>query len=157
MKTALILLLTSSLSLFASPYWVQVSSIKTSKDVSPHFLKQIKQNNFEYKILETPQYKQVCLGPFKSQKEAQHALPKIRCKIAHDAFIRGENIAKTAPKAVAAKTEIVKEKRAELASLPQVTAPKPCLCIYDEHLLHKMEIDRAVAYYKDSSYYSFKK
>jgi len=157
MKTALILLLTSSLSLFASSYWVQVSSVKSSKDIPEKFINQIKQSGFEHKIVETKGYKQVCLGPFKSKKEAMASLPKIRCKIAHDAFVRGKLVAKTIPKVDVKQKEVaVVKEDSELKPLPKV-ASKPCLCIYDEHLLHKMEIDRAVAYYKDSSYYSFKK
>ncbi|MEA2110744.1 MAG: SPOR domain-containing protein [Campylobacterota bacterium] len=159
MKTVITILLTSSLSLFASPYWVQVSSIKESSGVAKSFLIKIKQNGFNHDIIEADSRKKVFLGPFKSKKIARNALPKIRCKIARDAFIVGGSVKKavaTLEKKGVAIEDLSNASKKALQLLPKVVSPKPCLCIYDVHLLHKIELEEALAYYKKSSYYSFK-
>ncbi len=157
MKIVLTILLTSSLSLYASPHWIQVSSIDSSKSISSSFLKKVKSSGFSHKIFEVNGKKKVRLGAFKSQKEALNALPKIRCKVAYDAFVVTKPLAK--PKYIAKQQVVKKEMAAEevmmTKSLPQVTAIEPCLCIYDPHMLHKMELEDAIAYYKNSTYYSF--
>ncbi len=160
MKIVLTILLTSSLSLYASPHWIQVSSIDSSKSISSSFLKKVKSSGFSYKIIEVNGKKKVRLGAFKNQKEALSALPKIRCKVAYDAFVVTKPLTK--PKYIAKKQQIVKKEVAVEEVMmrgpsPQATAIKPCLCIYDSHMLHKMEIEDAIAYYKNSTYYSFKK
>ena len=158
MKTVITFLLTSSLSLFASPYWVQVSSIKSSENVSPSFLNKVKKSGFSHKVVKEDDRKRVCLGPFKSKKAVMNALPKIRCKIVYDAFIMGKHVIK--PKLIvknkAVKKELNVPEMMVLKPLPAVVPPKPCLCVYDAHLLHKIELDQAISYYKKSSYYSFK-
>ncbi len=158
MKTLLTLLLTSSLSLFASPYWVQVSSIEGSKNISASFLSKVKQSGFSHDIIDGDSRKRVCLGPFKSKKTAMDALPKIRCKVAHDAFVVGDFTEKKTKSIVQQKVakDLSKSGAVALKPLPKAVL-KPCLCIYDAHMLHKMELDKAVAYYKKSSYYSFEK
>jgi hypothetical protein len=156
MKTIILFLAVLSSVLSASPVWVQVSSIKSTADVPTSFLKTIEQSGFEHKIIDDAVHKKVCIGSFKNHKEALSALPKIRCKIAYDAFIVNEpSVTQPSPP----KEEPVKETiTTAIEPLPQLSvAAKPCLCIYDVHFLHKMEIDDMLAYYRTSPFYNFKK
>ncbi len=157
MKTLLTILLTSSLSLFASSYWVQVSSIKDTSNISASFLSKVKQSGFNHDIIQADSRKRVLLGPFKSKIEAKNALPKIRCKIAYDSFIVGGSTKRVVETLEEKGVDIEDLSTASKKVLKPATTPKPCLCIYDVHMLHKMELDKALSHYKKSSNYSFKK
>ncbi len=155
----------STLSLYAAPYWIQVSSVSADKPISPSLTKNITQNGFTYKVVEEAGRKKVRLGSFSHYNEARKQLPKIRCKIAYDAFIVPHIVSKPKPPTLssvksepvpvapaAVKTESVRK------PLPPTTTAlsKPCECIYDVHLLHKTELDKALRYYQRSKHYTFK-
>jgi len=72
-------------------YYIQVAAI-TRGEPSKKFLKLIKQNGFNYKIIEVNvkgmKVKRVLIGGFKNYKEAKSYLPKVRKKISSSAFIK---------------------------------------------------------------------
>ncbi len=151
----------STLSLYAAPYWIQVSSVGKHRHVAPALLATIKKSGFAYNILEEHGRQKVRVGSFAHYKEALQSLPKVRCKIAHDAFIVPHTMVKRAvpvlKKAIVdAKPAVAKvvtsEEKPPLA--PQTTAV-PCECMYDVHLLRKTELEKALAYYKHAKYYEF--
>ncbi len=155
-----LVLVALSCSLIAAPYWIQVSSIKESRTVSPLLLKKIEKSGFNYTVVENEGRKRVRLGGFSHYKEAQEALPKVRCKIAYDAFIVAKNPIRKKAVVTVKKVESEHHKTAVTANVPktpQVTkkAPQPCDCMYDVHGLRKSEIDRALHYYKAADYYEF--
>ncbi len=71
-------------------YYIQVAAV-TRGEPSKKFLKLIKQNGFNYKILEVnvkgKKIKRVLVGPF-TQKEVQQKLSKVKAKITASAFIK---------------------------------------------------------------------
>ena len=71
-------------------YYLQVAAV-TRGNPAPKFLKLIKDNGFEYKIVEVDvkgmKVKRVLVGPF-TYKEAKKALPKVKKKISSSAFIK---------------------------------------------------------------------
>ncbi|RUM61910.1 MAG: hypothetical protein DSZ03_07710 [Sulfurimonas sp.] len=157
----LLLLLGASLSLVAAPYWIQVSSVDTKKTVAPSLIDAIKKSGFSYKVVTRSGDKKIRIGAFSSYKEAAKALPKIRCKVAYDAFIVPNVSVK--PQAVPVKTKIVEKAvpqnvtatKAVSAPPAVLAAPTPCECIYDVHLLRKTELEKALTYYKKSPFYEF--
>jgi len=74
----------------ARHYYIQVAAV-TRGEVSKSFLKLIKQNGFNYKIMvidvKGKKIKRVLVGPF-SKDEAKKALPKVRKEIMAQAFIK---------------------------------------------------------------------
>jgi DedD protein len=71
-------------------YYIQVAAV-TRGEPSKKFLKLIKQNGFDYKIVEVDikgkKIKRVLVGPF-TQKEVQQELSKVKAKITASAFIK---------------------------------------------------------------------
>ena len=160
-RLALIGVVLSTLSLYAAPYWIQVSSVRADKNIAPSFIMKIKKSGFTYKIVEEQGRKKVRLGSFSQYKEALKTLPKVRCKIAYDAFIVPHTLKK--PRVRVIKPTLLKDnpvvvKTTTSQGMPPVVvtvAPEPCECIYDVHLLRKMELENALTYYKHASYYEF--
>ncbi len=158
MLRAALMVASLTLSLYATPYWIQVSSIAADKKIAPSLIKTIKKNGFSYKTVEEQGRKKVRLGSFSHYNEARKALPKIRCKIAYDAFIVPHASAKSTKKLPAVPTKvapIVMKTEQEKPPVSVKAPKKSCECVYDVHLLRKTELDKALRYYKKSAYYGF--
>ncbi len=152
----------STLSLYAAPYWIQVSSVTVHKKIAPAFIEKIKQSGFSYKIVEEQGRKKVRLGSFTHYKEALKTLPKVRCKIAYDAFIVPHtpkkapttSIAKQ-PSSVNVGPVVAEPIKVKVAPPKRSDVRKSCECVYDVHLLRKTELENALSYYKHTPYYEF--
>ena len=164
----LFILLASTVSVCAEGYWIQVLNVK--EDVLPLFIKKVQHNAQGYKVLDTSSGQKVLVGSYESRADAEQALNLIRCRIASDAFIVKEDSAlpfvEQVPEKLAViagnkpgaqsnkpvKKETVVSKKTEDA---EPAENEPCICIYDKRALRKSEIANAMAFYRNSSDYTF--
>ncbi len=134
--------------LFAASYAIQVLSYRDASSLTPAFMKMIERSGLTHQKFYENGYNKIVIGSFKTETDAIRAFGQLSC-LPNDAFIR------KLPEVEVPKVESVADDKVTQPKTLSCPACAPCQVVCDPKEAHKMEIAKAIEYYKNSSFYRF--